>query len=155
MPRTIQIHNMQDCLRIDPASVESLVEFVLETEGVPSPLEVSFRVVDDTAMAALNARYLNRPEPTDVLAFAMNESEPAAPKGEMVLGDVVVSAERALLYCREHGGEPIEELALYVVHGLLHLLGYDDLEEPARTCMQERERLLLQRAREAGIALRA
>jgi probable rRNA maturation factor len=147
-------------VELEAASVRGLAEFVLEAEGAAAGLEVSIAFVDDAAIAALNARHLGRDEPTDVLAFPMSPEtfapgdEPPAAAPPEVLGDVVVSAERAIAYCRAHGGDPIEELALYLVHGLLHLLGYDDVTEPARTRMRSRERELLRGAAEAGLVLR-
>ena len=140
--------------------MRGLAELVLNAEGAPAALEVSIAVVDDAAIAALNAQHLNRSEPTDVLAFPMSQEAPAihdealAEAGPNVLGDVVVSAERAIAYCHAHGGDPLEELSLYLVHGLLHLLGYDDVTEPECTRMRERERELLRRAAAAGLVLR-
>lgn len=139
-----------------------MAELVLESEGAPAGVEVSIAVVDDAAIAALNARHLGRDAPTDVIAFPMDEAagpeaglpEPARRGGAMLLGDVVVSAERAICYSREHGGDALAELSLYLVHGLLHLLGYDDLDEPERARMQQREGELLGRAAAAGVVLR-
>lgn len=133
--------------------MRDLAELVLEAEGAPAQLEVSIAFVDDAAIAALNARHLDRQGPTDVLAFPMSEGDFSEVHAEL-LGDVVISTERAIGYCREHGGDPLEELSLYLVHGLLHLLGYDDVTEPERVRMRERERELLRRAAEADVVLR-
>jgi len=142
--------------------VRGLAEFVLESEGAPAGAEVSIAVVDDAAIAALNVRHLGREGPTDVIAFPMEEAsgpEAAGPEaaqhgGAVLLGDVVVSAERAIGYSREHGGDTLAELSLYLVHGLLHLLGYDDRGEPARARMRRREEELLGQAAAAGVVLR-
>jgi probable rRNA maturation factor len=159
VPRAVLSSSTQRHIQLDAASIRGLAEFVLEAEGAPAELEVSIAVVDDAAIAALNARHLNRDEPTDVLAFPMSEQTPAADQpsaeaGPSVLGDVVISAERAIAYCRAHGGDPLEELSLYLVHGLLHLLGYDDVTEAARRRMRARERELMRRAAAAGLVLR-
>jgi len=156
VPQTVLISDSQKAMELDAASVRALVVFVLEAEGAPEHAEVSIAIVDDAAIAELNARHLDRREPTDVLAFPMDEApaaEPAGPAG-VLLGDVVVSAERAVAYCREHGGDLLEEVALYLVHGLLHLFGYDDLAEPERGRMRARERALLRRAAEAEVVVR-
>jgi len=156
VPRTVLISDSQAAIELDAESVRALVAFVLEAEGAPEPIEVSVAIVDDAAIAALNARHLDRAEPTDVLAFPMDEAPaggPPSPAGAL-LGDVVVSSERAVAYCREHGGNPVEEVALYLVHGLLHLLGYEDVAAPERARMRARERALLQRAADAGVVVR-
>jgi probable rRNA maturation factor len=157
--RTVLISDSQDAIELDPESVRALVAFVLEAEAAPDPVEVSIAIVDDAAIAALNARHLDRREATDVLAFPMLEGavpvpDPGAEPVPALLGDVVVSAERALAYCREHGGDPVREVALYLVHGVLHLLGYEDVTESGRTRMRARQRALLGRAAKAGVAVR-
>lgn len=163
MPRAVPISNLQKHLELDEASVRRLAEFVLDAEGAPAELGVSLAFVGDVTIAELNARHLGRQGATDVLAFPFrDEAARATPEaawpqpveGPALLGEVVVSAERAVAWCREHGGDPIQEVALYVVHGVLHLLGYQDLSEPARARMRARERELLARAAAAGVVLR-
>jgi len=157
VPRNVLISNAYTLLELDIESVRAFAELVLNVEGASDEIEVSVAFVDDAAIAALNERYLGHEGPTDVLALSMQAGE-SAELGEgarpELLGDVVISAERAISYCREHGGDPIEEAALYLVHGLLHLLGYDDLEEAARARMRAREQALLRQAAEAGVVLR-
>jgi probable rRNA maturation factor len=152
--RTIQINDAQHALELDADSAAALAAFVLEAERAPEPLEVSIALVDDAAIAELNARYLEHEGPTDVLAFPMGNDAPPESVGAAVLGDVVISAERAVAYCRDHGGDPLDELALYLVHGLLHLLGYDDLTESDCARMHERQDELLRHAADAGVVLR-
>jgi len=157
VPRTVLISNAYTPLVLEAESVRRLAELVLEAEGAPNELEVSIAFVDDAAIAALNERHLGHEGPTDVLAFPMQEGPHAKPVGEAcpeLLGDVVISVERAVSYCREHGGEPLEELALYLVHGLLHLLGYEDVGGPKHSRMRAREQALLRQAAEAGVVLR-
>jgi probable rRNA maturation factor len=159
----VLVSNRQKRLELDEASVRRLAEFVLDAEEAPAGLGVSIAFVDEAAIAEINARHLGRAEPTDVLAFpARDETEPAATEAAWpepvedpaLLGEVVVSPEAAIAWCRTHGGEPLEEVALYVVHGVLHLLGYDDLGRPERARIRARERRLLRRAAAAGVALR-
>lgn len=161
MSRSLLISDSQACLELDPESVRALADFVLDAEGAPDALEVSLALVDDAAIAELNARHLGHEGPTDVLAFPLGDAPPwlavseyADPDAPVLLGDVVVSTERAIAYCRDHGGDPIEETALYLVHGLLHLLGYDDLTEPDYVRLQERQAELLREAAESGVVLR-
>ena len=90
---------------------------------------VSVLVVDDAGIQHLNKQHLSRDEPTDVLAFDLrDETSPAAQNSEPIAvdGDIMVSVETAQREADRRGHEPLAELALYVVHGTLHLLGHDD-----------------------------
>jgi probable rRNA maturation factor len=99
--------------------------------------EVSVLLTDDAGIAALNAQYRGRPEPTDVLSFAQREGEGADP-ADPVLGDIVISVERAARQAEEYGHSLAREVAFLAVHGLLHLLGYDH-ETPADEAEMMRE----------------
>ena len=103
--------------------------------------ELSVLVIDDARMRQLNARYRGIDRPTDVLAFAMREA-PFADLHPQVLGDVVLSAETALRQARTHRHSLAEELTRLLIHGTLHLLGYDHEVSPAaarRMRAKERE----------------
>lgn len=104
--------------------------------------EVSVLLTDDAGIAALNAQYRGRPEPTDVLSFALREGEGADP-ADPVLGDIVISIPRAEQQAEEYGHSVVREVAFLAVHGLLHLLGYDH-ETPADEAdmMRETEAIL-------------
>jgi len=134
------------------SSVTALAEYVLEKQGA-SEKEVSVVFVDDAEISDLNARHLGRNGPTDVLAFPMSEGEDVKFHPE-ILGDVVVSAERALDYAKEHGLKVNNELSLYLIHGLLHLLGYDDVNPSDETKMRGREEELLRTAGERGLLIK-
>lgn len=86
--------------------------------------ELSVALVDDEEMARLNARWRGSEGPTDVLAFPMDEPGPR-PHGARLLGDVVISAERAASQAAEAGHSLERELDVLLIHGLLHLLGFD------------------------------
>ena len=103
-------------------------------EAVLGRRKVVVALVDDPTIAELHERYLDVPGPTDVLSF---------PHGE-----IVVSAETARREAEERGHRPIDELVLYVVHGALHLDGYDDKSPRARAEMRAVERRVL-----AGLGL--
>jgi len=100
--------------------------------------EISFTVTNDREMAKLNERYLGRKGSTDVLSFPLTE------KGEVPLrGEVVVSGETARRYARRLRQSHSRELLLYLIHGLLHLVGYDDRSERLRRRMKRRENEIL------------
>ncbi|MGE5541646.1 MAG: rRNA maturation RNase YbeY [Bacillota bacterium] len=110
--------------------------------------EVSVLFAGDDYIRDLNRRYLGKDEPTDVLSFSMletTEDEPAVVTAPpvRVLGDVVVSVETAASQASEYG-QPLErEVALLVVHGALHLLGYDDCDEAGLERMNAAQQRIL------------
>lgn len=124
--------------------MEKLVDLVLEKER--KDLEVSLRFVGDKAIAKLNEKYLHHHGPTDVISFPMREGSFSKLHTEL-LGDVVISAERAIDQAAEFKTPVSEELCLYVVHGILHLLGYDDIAPRDRRRMFKKQDELLAAAR--------
>jgi probable rRNA maturation factor len=140
-----------------PVDVERWVELarnVLVAEGVAGDAELSLLFVDEDTITELNQRFMDTDGPTDVLAFPIDDpvADPtrrtdARSLGPepLLLGDVVVCPAVAARQAPEHAGRYDDELALLVVHGVLHVLGHDHagLEEAAT--MQARERELLQR----------
>jgi probable rRNA maturation factor len=127
---------------VDEGNLRRLAAEVLRQEGVAGETELSLIVADDEAVRALNRRFRDVDAPTDVLAFGAgaDESFVTAPDSPPYLGDVVVSYQRALAQAEEWGHTVAEELKLLVIHGILHLLGYDHQEEAAARKMRERER---------------
>ena len=130
----ISIATPQDIVVIDRGRMREIARAVLDGEGVKE-YEISLAFVDNPTIHTLNKRYLNHDEPTDVLSFPL--SDPSAKKlaGELVLGVEVARAQ-----AQERGHDEQAELALYVIHGLLHLCGYDDKTEQAEQEMRQRER---------------
>jgi len=109
--------------------------------------ELSVVFSDDPGIAILNQDYLGRKGPTNVLAFPMAEGQfPGLNPG--LLGDVVVSVDTAWREADDNGLDPDEHLVRLLIHGILHLLGHDHLQEPARAKAMEEltERLLVQSA---------
>ena len=105
--------------------------------------EVSVTLTDDAHIHELNRTYRAVDRPTDVLSFALTESEePEIVGGEAheVLGDLVISLERMRAQAEEYGHSELRELSFLTVHGMLHLLGYDHIEEEDRLEMEEEQR---------------
>ena len=105
--------------------------------------EVSITLTDDAHIHALNREYRAVDRPTDVISFALNESEePEIAGGPAidVLGDIVLSVERAKAQAAEYGHSLRREIVFLTVHGMLHLLGYDHVEEAERQEMEKEQR---------------
>jgi probable rRNA maturation factor len=155
-------------LPVDAPRWQQLAEAVLRHEGIAGEAELSVLFVDEAAIADLNQRFMDSPGPTDVLAFPLEDDlvEPGrfpdsgtngpvdprdradAPVPPLLLGDVVicptVAARNAPEHRSEHHDGSVEdELALLVVHGVLHVLGHDHAEPEETNRMQAREQELL------------
>ena len=105
--------------------------------------EVSITLTDDAHIHALNREYRAVDRPTDVISFALNESEePEIAGGPAidVLGDIVLSVERAKAQAAEYGHSLRREIVFLTVHGMLHLLGFSHVEEAERQEMEEEQR---------------
>jgi probable rRNA maturation factor len=133
----VEISDTQAHLHVAPEELTGLVRTVLTAEG-RRRASISIALVDQAAIHAINRSHLGHDWPTDVISFPL--SDPADP---MLAGELVVSAEMAAATAAEIGVDPRDELALYVVHGLLHLCGYDDLSETEAAAMRRREDELL------------
>lgn len=143
---------------VDGARIAALADFVLSAEGVTARAEVSVLTVDADTIADLNLRFLKRRGPTDVLAFPIEDApwqaaaDDSGGDAPVLLGDVVVCPEVARRNAASHAGTFEREIDLLVVHGLLHLLGYDHHNDADAERMEGRERRILARfaARHAG-----
>ncbi len=130
---------------LDLVAFERLAVFVLEREEAPVAVELSIAIVELDEMVELNGRFREKEGPTDVLSFPCDDPCAVVEPGEPVtLGDVVLAPEVAERQAEEYGHTVEEELNLLLVHGVLHLLGYDHEEDEAAAAMQLRERSLLE-----------
>jgi probable rRNA maturation factor len=128
---------------VDLHDLAGLLADVLAAEGVASRAEACLSVVDPDEIAALNVEHLGGEGPTDVMSFPIDGAGPV-PDGETwMVGDVVVSAEVAADQAADHAGTLADELALLVVHGGLHLCGWDHADAAQQAAMWARERELL------------
>ncbi|MBL7182959.1 MAG: rRNA maturation RNase YbeY [Anaerolineae bacterium] len=131
--------------KVDEVALRRLAAEVLGREEVAEGTELSLIITDDEAIRELNRRFRGVDAPTDVLAFGAGAEEQfvSAPESPPYLGDVVISYQRALAQAEELGHTAAEELKLLVIHGILHLLGYDHQEQAAARKMREREERIL------------
>jgi len=125
----------------------------LEAEGIASPAEMGLVITDSKTIQKLNRTYRGEDQPTDVLAFHMTpdtsqESElrfVGPPDGVHHLGEVVISYPQAVRQAQEQGHGVTQELALLIIHGILHLLGYDHELPEEEQQMKARENEILKR----------
>lgn len=110
---------------VDQAHLISLARHVLAHHGISEETNVGILLVDEPAIAELNAEHLDKPGATDVLAFPVDDPRAETPVGPAVLGDVVLCPSVARAQAGDNGRSAEDELALLLVHGLLHLLGMD------------------------------
>jgi len=147
----IDVANSQTCLVVDEEFLRTAVLRTLALEEVRSA-EISVAVIGNDEIQVLNRQFLEHDYATDVLSFLLEcegesteTSESASPlgSGKTISGEVIISAEMAEDRAAEFGWEADKELLLYLVHGLLHLCGYDDHSDEQRALMRSRERAVL------------
>jgi probable rRNA maturation factor len=119
----ILIRKQRGKQKINKKTVRKIGRAILSALGYPDA-ELSISLVNDRSIAQLNETYLKRSRPTDVLAFAMGEGDFSMVNPHL-LGDVVISSERALSQAASKYHSFEEELCLLLIHGILHLVGYD------------------------------
>jgi probable rRNA maturation factor len=139
----VAIYNTQKRFPIDSLCVESVVKEVIHAEGRFCH-EVAIHFVGRQKICSLHAEYFDDPSLTDCISFPIDNDDETS---YIVLGEVFVCPATADQYVKVHGGVLNEEIILYCVHGILHLLGYDDIEETDRQVMREREQFHMQNLR--------
>lgn len=129
----VEISDTQASLRIDRGTLITLTRHVLIGEGIERA-SISVTLVDDATIHDLNRWYLNHDWPTDVITFRLSD-----PNDEELSAELIISAEMATTTARQARVDPRAELALYLVHGLLHLCGFNDQTGPESELMRRRE----------------
>lgn len=133
---SVEIHWCVAERPLDDAAVAAAVAAALVHGGRPG-LAVDVVLVDDATLAELHGRFLGDPSPTDVMSFDLGDDD-AGPAGE-----IYVSVDRARAIAESRGVPAARELALYLVHGALHLCGHDDHDDGERAAMRSAERAVL------------
>ena len=134
---------------LDERRLKSVIETALAVENTAPNSEVSLVITGQEKIQELNRTYLDEDQPTDVLSFSMypatdDKSEfVAPPDGLNHLGEIIISLPQAEIQAGEHGHSLDREVAILLVHGVLHLLGYDHAEPEDTKKMQEHEKIIL------------
>lgn len=141
MAMDVFVANEQSTVHVDERRLISLARAVATEEGISSHAELSILLVDREAMASLKERYLGDPGPTDVLAFPMDEQ--VVEDEPLLIGDIVVCPDVAREQATKARRDVSREVDLLIVHGFLHLLGYDHARPQEAKAMRHRERKVL------------
>ena len=135
---------------LEPGWLQTIAEQTLSLEGIGAEAEMGLVVTGQERIRALNWSYLGKDRPTDVIAFYMLSpagSEPAdfvlPPDGQRHLGEVIISYPQAVIQSSEQGHSVKKEVAVLVIHGVLHLLGYEDETPELKELMSVREQEIL------------
>ena len=146
---TLFDEGLEGCL--EESWLENVVEKVLVAQGIDSSAEVGLVIVGQKRVRQLNLSYLGKDEPTDVLAFSMLPEQSGrdlapfvvAPDGIKHLGEVIISYPQAAIQAEEHQHSIKMEIAILVIHGVLHLLGYEHDKPELEREMRAREAEIL------------
>ena len=137
--------------------LDRCLEAVMDEEGCPFEAQVEVVITDNASIHEVNKEFRGVDAPTDVLSFPMIEYEEPSEfdwleeydeyfhpdTGELMLGDMMISAERVIEQAHAYGHSVEREFAFLTVHSLLHLCGYDHMEEEERAVMEERQRVIM------------
>lgn len=140
--------------------VKNVVEACLDYEDCPYEVEVSVLFTNDEEIRNINREFRNIDAPTDVLSFPSNEYETPGDfskmednisnsfhpeTGELLLGDIVISVDKALFQAKEYGHSIEREIAFLTAHSMFHLFGYDHMEENERIEMENKQNNVLEK----------
>ena len=149
MSNKVLITNEQNAVKV-PSGLRILIRrscnAVLEYENFDGPAEISVTFVDNARIHELNKQYRDKDAPTDVLSFPMAENgeyDIDEDNGCKILGDIVISMERAMEQAELYGHSLQREVAYLTVHSMLHLLGYDHIKDDEAEVMEAREDAIL------------
>jgi len=141
--------NISKCYFLNKKKLSRIVKFILRYTGIKDA-NLSVVFVSQKEIRRLNYLYRKRKSPTDVLSFSMREGK-RLKRDSLVLGDVIISPDCARSQAKRFNSTFKKEIYLYVVHGILHLLGYDDEKASSRKIMRKKEREILKALFRSGL----
>lgn len=146
----IILSSMPENLEIDVEIVDTVRKAAYTVGGLYGldNAEVSITFTDNEHIHEINRNYRNVDRPTDVISFALNEGDEPEIEGGApvnVLGDIIISVEKAVEQASDYGHSVEREVAFLTVHGMLHLLGYDHIEEDDRKEMRREEDFVMEK----------
>jgi len=138
----INLKNHQKKVRLNSPQILKITKIILKVQGIRQAL-LSIVFVSHQKIRALNKKFLNRDYGTDVLAFDLSEHGPSKRKSTSVTGDIIISTDAAIQNTKAFDVPLTQEITLYVIHGILHLCGYDDHKPRDIKKMRKREQEIL------------
>ncbi len=129
--------NSQSALTILPENVERLVKSFLKWKNIHTD-EVTIHFIDKEEITRLHDEHFQDPTHTDCISFPIDSPEEEG-SGYFVLGEIFICPEVGIEYAKKNGDDPYREVSLYLIHGLLHLLGFDDQDEESLSIMRAQE----------------
>jgi len=136
--KNICIINRQRLLRLDSNKIKLLAGYILENEKIRNDVGINLMFVRNNIIKKYNKEFLNINTPTDVISFEGDFNDGSA-------GDIIVSTEKAVEYAAQNNIDTNEELIRYIIHGILHCLGYEDIADNERQKMFKRQEELLEK----------
>ena len=150
MHLTLDLNDQTESLSTENLQlIEKMLHHAAEDQGIEAGSELSVTFVNNEEIQLINNDYRGKNVPTDVISFAMEElgegeiaiNVPGAPR---MLGDIIISVERAKEQAADYGHSEERELGFLAIHGFLHLLGYDHMEDEDEKEMTEKQEAILQ-----------
>ena len=136
--KNIFVINRQRLLKLNSDKIKSLARYILENEKIDNDVGINLMFVRNNIIRKYNKDFLNNDNPTDVISFEGNLNDGSA-------GDIIISVEKAVEYAAQNNINVYEELARYIIHGILHCLGYEDIIDRERRAMFKRQEELLKK----------
>jgi len=138
-------------VELDAEWMQAIIERVLVSENLPPAIEISLLITGQERIQELNREYRGKDRPTDVLSFSMSEQKQqeesipfiGPPDGMLHLGEVIISYPQAQVQANEHRHSIKKEMAILIVHGVLHILGYDHEKMEMEPAMKAKEKKIL------------
>ena len=148
----LRCENGQKCPWSLRRRIRRAVQAVLQAENIEQPCELSVLLTDDEGIHVINREFRSIDRPTDVLSFPMGDTDPGT--GRLLLGDMVLNVHRAEEQGRSFGHGAEHEITYLTVHSILHLLGYDHVDEgEMKRQMRAREKVIMAVLEPQGIRL--
>jgi probable rRNA maturation factor len=148
----IAVYNQQKIFPVSKPSIKRMVEFLLHFFKVDCD-EIAIYLVSKKKICKLHKQFFNDPTPTDCITLPIDHPWEAK-EGYSHLGELFVCPEVAAEYTKDHQGDLYEEISLYIVHAMLHLLGYDDLESQEKKRMRYQERRSMKAIKKHGLLVK-
>ena len=138
----IFLHNKHSKIQIDNLDIKMKIDAIMANLNCLDK-EISILLMSDNEIRQLNKKFRDYDKPTDVLSFPQKADEDPPIPGEIILGDIAISLDTAKFQAKEHGLKLKEEIILLLIHGILHLLGYDhEISEQEENKMRNKTREL-------------